>query len=73
MMKFTNTLFKNTKFLVTDAIALIRKAPKLPTHLHEIMIGLLLGDAGVYRTTKSMTSNSRLEFSFGQYRLEFAT
>lgn len=33
---------------------------------------MLLGDAGCYRTSKSLTSNSRLEFSFGQHRLVFA-
>lgn len=73
-MKFTNILFKNIKLPVSDAVALIRKATtRLPAQLHEIIIGVLLGDAGVYRTTKNTTSNSRLEFSFGQDRVKFAT
>lgn len=36
------------------------------------MIGLMLGDAGCYRTTKSKSSNSRVEFSFGVDQLSFA-
>ena len=72
-MKATQSLFVYIKLPVTAAIALIRKASTLPMHQHAVMIGALLGDAGCYRTTKSLNSNSRLEFSFGQHRLEFAT
>jgi len=35
----------------------------LPENLHSILIGLMLGDAGIYKSSK--TSNSRLEMSFG--------
>lgn len=50
----------------------LRKLLTLPTALHEALIGMLLGDAGCYRTSKSLTSNSRIEFSFGKDRLVFA-
>lgn len=72
-MKITTTLFKYVKTTVAVDVLLKRQASMLPKHLHEIMIGALLGDAGVYRTTKSLKSNSRLEFSFGQDREEFAS
>lgn len=50
----------------------LRKLTSLPLALHQAVIGMLLGDAGCYRTSKSPTSNSRLEFSFGKDRLAFA-
>jgi len=71
-MKHTLILFSNIALPVTNTVLALRKAITLPVHLHNLMIGLLLGDAGVYRTTKSLTSNSRLEFSFGQHRIIFA-
>lgn len=73
MIKLTTILFKNVKFPVAENVLMKRQATTLPVHLHEVMIGALLGDAGVYRTTKSLKSNSRLEFSFGQHREEFAS
>ena len=42
----------------------------LPTNLHSILIGLMLGDGHLYKT--SPTSNSRFEISFGKDRLLFA-
>jgi hypothetical protein len=43
---------------------------KLPTKLHNILIGLILGDGHIYKT--SPTSNSRFEMSFGKDRKLFA-
>lgn len=44
---------------------------KLPQHLHEILIGFLLGDGGIfYGGKRSITT--RFEFSMGQNRLAFA-
>jgi hypothetical protein len=42
----------------------------LPENLHSILIGLMLGDAGIYKSSK--TSNSRLEMSFGTKYKQFA-
>jgi hypothetical protein len=42
----------------------------LPTNLHSILIGLMLGDGYLYKT--SLTSNSRFEMSFGKDRELFA-
>ena len=42
----------------------------LPGNLHSILIGLMLGDAGIYKS--SMTSNSRLEMSFGNKYKQYA-
>jgi hypothetical protein len=46
------------------------KNNKLPTKLHNILIGLILGDGHIYKT--SPTSNSRFEMSFGKDRKLFA-
>lgn len=50
----------------------LRALTSLPSELSEAIIGMLLGDAGCFRTSKSPTSNSRLEFSFGKDRFVFA-
>jgi hypothetical protein len=42
----------------------------LPENLHSILIGLMLGDGHIYKT--SPTSNSRFEISFGKDRASFA-
>jgi hypothetical protein len=42
----------------------------LPENLHSILIGLMLGDAGIYKS--SPTSNSRLEMSFGTKYKQYA-
>jgi hypothetical protein len=42
----------------------------LPKNLHHILIGLMLGDGHIYKT--SPTSNSRFEISFGKDRELFA-
>lgn len=42
----------------------------LPQNLHYIIIGLMLGDGHIYKT--SPTSNSRFEMSFGKDRELFA-
>jgi LAGLIDADG DNA endonuclease family len=39
-------------------------------NLHDIFIGLMLGDGHIYRS--SPTSNSRFEMSFGKDRQSFA-
>ena len=42
----------------------------LPENLHFILIGIMLGDGSIYRS--SSTSNSRFEMSFGSKYKEFA-
>jgi LAGLIDADG DNA endonuclease family len=42
----------------------------LPENLHSILIGLMLGDGHLYKS--SPTSNSRFEISFGKDRMLFA-
>jgi LAGLIDADG DNA endonuclease family len=44
----------------------LRNLKTLPLELNSILIGIMLGDGGIYRSTKSITSNSRFEMSFGQ-------
>lgn len=57
-MKFTLTLFTNfTK--VNDQTISLQKSKQLPSFLHEVAIGQLLGDASCTRS--SITSNSRME------------
>jgi hypothetical protein len=65
-MKFTKNSF--SQFIKND----LANLPSIGQELHERIIGFLLSDAGVYRTTKSLNSNCRLEFSFGKNRIEFA-
>jgi hypothetical protein len=52
---------KNTQIL-------LNKETSLP--LNSVLIGIMLGDGGIYRT--SSTSNSRFEMSFGQHSQQFA-
>jgi len=54
---------KNTKIL-------LNKATFLPESLNSVLIGIMLGDGGIYRS--SSTSNSRFEMSFGQHSQQFA-
>ena len=42
----------------------------LPNNLNNILIGIMLGDGHIYKS--SPTSNSRLEISFGKDRISFA-
>lgn len=44
---------------------------KLPQYLHEVLIGYLLGDGGIFYASKKRGS-PRFEFSMGQEQLEFA-
>lgn len=45
----------------------------LPQNLHDILIGLMLGDGHIYKKKTSPTSNSRIEISFGKDRENFAS
>lgn len=54
---------KNTQIL-------LNKETSLPESLNSVLIGIMLGDGGIYRT--SSTSNSRFEMSFGQHSQQFA-
>lgn len=47
-----------------------RNANILPDNIHYILIGIMLGDGHLYKT--SPTSNSRFEMSFGKDRILFA-
>jgi hypothetical protein len=42
----------------------------LPENLNSVLIGIMLGDGGIY--CSSLTSNARLEMSFGQKYKSFA-
>lgn len=65
-------VFKRLKFTgLSDRARELRKLTSLPYELHQAVIGMLLSDAGCYRT-KGPTSNSRLEWSFGQHRADLA-
>lgn len=64
-MKKNNILFTINN---GNAINLFSLNPS--SDLHSILIGLMLGDGGIYRS--SPTSNARLEMSFGQKYEEFA-
>lgn len=44
---------------------------KLPQYLHEVLIGYVLGDGGIFYAGKP-NSSPRFEFSIGQARLAFA-
>src|SRR5882757_4431623 len=48
----------------------LRKFTFLPENLHFILIGIMLGDGSIYRS--SPTSNSRFEMSFGTKYKKFA-
>lgn len=69
----TSSFFTRSKFTgISPKVRELRKLTSLPSDLHQAIIGMLLGDAGCFRTSKSPTSNSRLEFSFGKDRHVFA-
>jgi len=40
-----------------------KNCTSLPVELNSILIGIMLGDGGMYRS--SLTANARLEMSFG--------
>nr|YP_009690234.1 LAGLIDADG homing endonuclease [Porodaedalea pini]QEG57014.1 LAGLIDADG homing endonuclease [Porodaedalea pini] len=48
----------------------VRNVNFLPENLHFVLIGIMLGDGGIYRS--SSTSNSRFEMSFGTKYKQFA-
>lgn len=51
-------------------IKVLRKETSLPKDLNSALIGIMLGDGGIYRT--SPTGNCRFEMSFGQAYKQFA-
>ena len=60
-----------SKFSTTTDSDLNKSLPSLPSNLlNSILIGLILSDAGLYKS--SPTSNTRLEMSFGEAYKEFA-
>lgn len=65
-MKQTFILFNlnnsNKKNLINEKL--------LPEKLNSVLIGIMLGDGGIYRT--SLTSNARFEMSFGEKYKDFA-
>lgn len=42
----------------------------MPNNLHNVLIGIILGDGGIYRT--SATNNCKFEMSFGTNYIQFA-
>lgn len=59
-MRSTNTLL--AAIGVPASVAALRKAP-IENHVIQVLIGLLLGDA---HASRSSTSSTRIEWSFGQ-------
>ena len=51
-------------------IKVLRKETFLPKDLNSALIGIMLGDGGIYRI--SLTGNCRFEMSFGQAYKQFA-
>jgi hypothetical protein len=51
-------------------IKVLRNETSLPESLNSILVGIMLGDGGIYRT--SPTGNCRFEMSFGQAYKQFA-
>lgn len=69
-MKNTLTLFRNIPVQLTSAQLFARKALVLPSDVYQALIGQLLGDAYAYRS--SPTANTRIEWSFGAARGDYA-
>lgn len=69
-MKTNLTLYRNVPVVLTQAVLDARKAVSLPTDVTQALIGQLLGDAYAYRS--SPTANTRIEWSFGALRQEYA-
>jgi hypothetical protein len=69
-MKKTLTLFRNIPVQLTSAQLFARKALVLPSDVYQALIGQLLGDAYAYRS--SPTANTRIEWSFGAARGDYA-
>lgn len=63
-------LFRNLPVILTAKQLEVRKALVLPEMVKQAMIGQLLGDAFAYRS--SPTANTRIEWSFGALRKEYA-
>jgi hypothetical protein len=61
MLHSTLTLLRNLRVTLTPEQLDARKLLQLPTQLHQAVVGMLLGDAGAFRTSSSLTSNTRLE------------
>jgi hypothetical protein len=66
---------KNTQILLNKETSLPGNSKNFPCYinnpsLNSVLIGIMLGDGGIYRT--SSTSNSRFEMSFGQHSQQFA-
>lgn len=67
-MKNTTKLFN--EFSINSKALNIQSDVQLSKTLNSILIGIMLGDGGIYRT--SVTSNSRFEMSFGGDYKQFA-
>jgi hypothetical protein len=65
-MKQTLVLINSNKSNLNN----LKNVISLPKNLNSVLIGIMLGDGGIYRT--SPTSNSRFEMSFGQKYKDFA-
>ena len=61
MLHATLTLLRYVRVSLTPEQLDARKLGQLPSVLHQAVVGMLLGDAGAYRTSISQTSNTRLE------------
>src|ERR1700733_9868589 len=62
--QINNNNLKNSNFKNSNIFT------SLPVELNSILIGIMLGDGGMYRS--SITSNARLEMSFGEKYKSFA-
>jgi len=59
----TLTLLRNVVFQIPAHIMIVRSQLKLPSFLNEVLIGIILADGHLYRS--SPTANTRLEMSIG--------
>lgn len=67
MIRFLNSVLKNESLSEKDKF--IRTRNELPTYLSEVLIGLMLSDGSLERT--SDTSGVRLTISFGKKHTEY--
>jgi hypothetical protein len=70
-MNQTQTLGRNVRIKALSIEALTTRKNPLPAELIQVSIGQILGDCGAYRS--STTANTRLEWSFGQPYMMYAT
>ncbi len=69
-MKNTLTLLRNSTVLTTAIPTIASSITGLPSEIHQVLVGQLLADAHADRS--SLTSNTRISWSFGAKYEEYA-